>query len=83
MNKIYVVLYVPIIGERYEVMIPVSRKIHSINALLVKSVSELSGGVFPADSNALLYRKKSGQPYDLNITIKDSDIRNGTEVILV
>jgi len=83
LNKIYVILYVPLIAEKYEVMIPVSKKIHCILALLTKSVNELSGGAYPIDSNTLLYKKKNGQPYDLNITVKESDIRNGSEIILV
>ena len=83
MNKVYVVLYVPLIAEKYEIMIPVSKKIHSILALLVKAVNELSDGAYPLDGNTLLYRKKNGQPYDLNTTVKDSDIRNGSEIILV
>jgi len=83
MNKIYVILYVPLIAERYEIMIPVSKKLNCILSLLVKSVNELSGGSYPLDRNTLLYKKNNGQPYDLNITVKESDIRNGSEIILV
>jgi hypothetical protein len=83
MNKIYVILYVPLIAEKYEIMIPVSKKLNCILSLLVKSVNELSGGSYPLDRNNLLYKKKNGQPYDLNITVKESDIRNGSEIILV
>ena len=82
MNKVYIIVYVPLIGEKYEVMIPASKKISSITTLLTKAVNELSGGNY-STTNAILYQKQNGKPYDLNITLKESDIRNGSEVILV
>ena len=30
-----------------------------------------------------IYNKLSSTPYDVNITVKESDIRNGTELILI
>jgi hypothetical protein len=82
MNKVYVILYVPLIGERYEMFLPISKKIGSITKLLTKSVNELSDGTFPI-KDSLLYDRKDGIMYDLNITVKGSNIRNGSEIILI
>lgn len=82
MNKVYVILYVPLIGEKYEMFLPISKKIGSITKLLTKSVNELSDGTFPI-KDSLLYDKKDGIMYDLNITVKESNIRNGSEIILI
>jgi hypothetical protein len=82
MNKVLIILYVPLIEKKYEVFVPVSKKIGNIVNLLTKSIHELSGGHYPL-KESLLYNKDNGKKYDLNITIKESDIRNGSEVIFI
>ncbi len=82
MNKVYVILYVPVIGEKYEIFLPISKKIGIIRKLLTKAINELSDGAFPI-KDSLLYDKKDGSRYDLNITLKESNIRNGSEIILI
>lgn len=82
-NKVFIIVQVPLIEERYEVYIPVGRKIHKVTSILAKAVSELSGGHYPIKENATLYNKVTGKPYNINMTVKDTDIRNGTIVILI
>jgi hypothetical protein len=82
MNKVLVTFYVPSIERRYEIFLPISKKIGNILNLLTKSINELSGGYYPLKESSL-YNKKNGKKYDLNITIKNSDIRNGSEVIFI
>ena len=83
MNKVFIIVEVPLIEERYEVYIPIGKKIHKVTSLLAKSVSELSGGHYPMKEDATLYSKATGKAYNINMTVKDTDIRNGTEVILI
>lgn len=74
---------VPLIEARYEVYIPVGKKIHKVAFILTKAVSELSGGHYPMKKDAAIYSKITGKPYNINMTVKDSDIRNGSEIILI
>ena len=83
MNKVFIVVEVPLIGERYEVYIPIGKKIHKVSSILAKAVSELSGGHYPSKKDVTIYSKATGKPYNVNITVKDSDIRNGSEIILI
>ena len=82
MNKVFIIVEVPLIEERYEVYIPIGKKIHKVASILAKAVSELSGGHYPV-KEATLYSKVIGKPYNINMTVKETDIRNGTEVILI
>lgn len=82
MNKVFVILYIPMIGEKYEIFLPISKKIGAIRKLLTKAINEISDGEFPL-KDSLLYDKKDGKRYDLNITLKESNIRNGSEIILL
>lgn len=83
MNKVFIIVEVPLIEQRYEVYIPIGKKIHKVASILSKAISELSGGHYPIKEDATLYSKVNGRPYNINMTVKDTDIRNGSEVILI
>ena len=85
MNKILIKLYVPILEEQYDVKIPVNRKLYKVILLLIKAVNELSGGYYNPDKNnlPLLYDKVTAKPYDTNLSVKENNIKNGTEIILI
>lgn len=83
MNKIIVKLYVPKIDKEYDVFIPTNKRISMVIILLVKAINELSNGSFNPIEMPMLYNKLNAKPYDINITIKESDIRNGSELILI
>lgn len=82
-NKVLVKLYVPAIEKEYDIWIPINLKIHKITSLLVKSVNELSGGFYTPSVAPLLYDKKSALLYDVNCNVKENNILNGTEMILI
>lgn len=82
-NKVFIIVQVPLIEQKYEVYIPVGKKIHKVTSILAKAVSELSGGHYPIREDATLYSRTTGRPYNINMTVKDTDIRNGSEVILI
>lgn len=82
-NKVFIIVEVPLIEQKYEVYIPVGKKVIKVSQILSKAVSELSGGHYPVNPDATIYSKVTGKPYNINLTIKDSDIRNGSEIILI
>ena len=83
MNKILVKLYVPTIEQQYDIWLPLNRRIHSVIKLLIKMVDEYSDGVYKPIAMPLLYDKLTGEQYDLNLTVKETSIRNGSEIILI
>lgn len=83
MSKILVKLYVPLIECQYDILIPDNKKVHKVIKLLAKSVNELSGGYYNVDEMPMLYDKITAQMYNINLTIKENNIQNGTEVILI
>ncbi len=83
MNKVFIIVEVPLIEQKYEVYIPIGKKIHKVASILAKAISELSGGHYPIKDDATLYSKATGRAYNINMTVKDTDIRNGSEVILI
>ncbi len=83
MNEVLVKLYVPTIDEQYDIWIPVNKKIHTIISLLVKSVNELTKGYYLPDKTPYLYDKINAMVFDINVRVIDTEIRNGTELIMI
>ena len=83
MNKVLVKLYVPIMEEQYDVWLPINRKIYKVIRLLAKAIYEFSGGYYKPSNMPMLYDKISAKPYDINLSVKENNIRNGTEIVLI
>ena len=82
-NKVLVSVSIPILESQFDIYFPVNRKIHNVIGMIKKSLYELSQGSFDVNANYVLYNKENGNPYDMNILVRDSDIRNGSKVILL
>lgn len=81
-NKILIQLYIPLIEEEYDIFIPINKRVGTIKQLLEKSLStESSGYVISQDTN--LYSKDTGIVYDVQMLVKDTDLRNGSRVVLL
>lgn len=83
MNKVLVKLYVPMLEDQYDVWIPINKKIYKVINLLVKAVNEFSDGYYSPKTMPLLYDKSTAMQYDVNSIVKDSNIKNGTEIVLI
>ena len=83
MDKVLVKVYVPMLEGVYDVWIPSNKKIYEIIILLSRAISELSEGDDDPKALPTLYDKITAQEFDLNSFLKDTTIRNGTEVILI
>lgn len=81
-DKVLVEVIIPSIELSYDVYIPISRKVGNVIGLISKSIHELTNGMFTFDEHTALYNKDSGEPYPMNVMIKNTNIRNGTKVIL-
>ena len=83
MNKVLVTIYLPLISEKYDVWIPVNKKLYNVIILLTKGVNEINSQYYQMKKIPIMYNKLTGISYDLNCYVKDTDISNGTEIILI
>ena len=83
MNKVLIKLYVPIMEMEYDVWIPVNKKIYKVIKLLLKALNELSSGEYIPAKEPLLYDKATAKLYNINLTVKENNIKNGSEIILI
>ena len=83
MNKVLVKLYVPTIEKEYDVWIPLNRRIYTTIKLIVKAINEFTNGEYSPSKLPVLYDRKTAKPFDINLTIGESTIRNGSEIIII
>lgn len=83
MDNILIKLYVPQIEEIYDVWIPSHKKIYNVIILLVKAINELSGNNYRPKEIPTLYDKLTAEIFDVNLRVKETTIRSGTELILL
>ena len=82
-NKVLVELIVPDIGKTYNVYLPINKRIGSIIGLLNKSIFELSNGAFTGNNNTGLYNRETGDRYTINLLLRETDIRNGSSLVML
>lgn len=82
-NKVLVKLLVPEIDEEYDLFLPINKKIGNIINLLIKAVNELSNNAFQGNNLTELCNSNTGEIYEIDILLKNTDIRNNTKLVLL
>lgn len=82
-NKVNVDIIVPSLEEQYNVFIPVNKKTIEIIFLLNKAINELSSGCFPMNDELSLVDGFTGSIYDVDKTVLENKILNGSKLILM
>lgn len=81
-DRVDVEIVVPEIEEKYNVLLPINKRVGTIVLLLNKAINELSFGDFSISKCNKLYNADSLALYNPESLIFETDIRNGTRLIL-
>lgn len=80
-NKILLNILIPEISTSYDVFIPINITVSELNNLLKQSISELAEYNF--DNKARIYYQDNGNEIDASLIIKNTNLRNGSKIILL
>lgn len=80
MNRVLINLYIPAIEKKYDVWIPLNKKVYNVIILIIKGLKDEH---YNPQNMPLLYNKITGQCYNTNVSVQETDIRNATELILI
>ena len=83
MNKVLVNVYIPILNQSYDIFIPVQSQLFEVTELIKKAVCELSEGQFIPSRDTVLALKATGRIPDVNSTVFELSIGNGTKLMLI
>lgn len=80
--KVLIKLFVPQIEQCYEMYIPVNRTVGQVIELMNKVVNDISGGIFPVKDGLNLMNRRDNVIYDYGQLIRETNIRNGSELVM-
>lgn len=83
MDKILVEIILPAANDKYDIYIPRRSKVYEVIELLGEVLSDLSNGFFIKTSDMILYNANTMQILDINSSIKDLNLLNGSRLILI
>ncbi len=82
-NKILVELEIPIIERNFDLNIPVNKKVGTVKRLIEEELVELTEHAYVISEATNFYSKDTGDIYDVNKTVRDTDLKNGSRIILI
>lgn len=80
--RVYVIIEAPILDKKYELLVPIDRRIHDLVRTLKKAIPELNRGYYEKNTPNV-YNKSTGDMYEINTIIKNSNIKTGTRLVLL
>ena len=82
-NKVLVKVSFIELDEDFDMFLPVNELIWKLKKLMLKSISDLTRHNLDKEADYILINKKNSKIYDNNQILLDTDIRNGTELLLI
>ncbi len=82
-NKILIELEIPLIEKRYDLFIPINKKIGTVKNLIENALVELTDSAYVPKDDSNFYSKETGEIFDVNKTVRDTNLRNGSRIILI
>ncbi len=83
MDKVLVIVNVPMLSKNFEVFVPTNKKVGVLKILLINGINQLLGCNLESPFNFCLKSKETGLNYDENKTVFENNINNSTEIILI
>ncbi len=82
-NKILIELSIPSIEKTYDLYIPINKKVGTVKNLIEKALVELTDNAYIISEDTNFYSTETGKIYNVNSTIVDTDLENGSRIILM
>lgn len=82
-NKILIELEVPLIEKKYDLFIPINKKVGTIKTLLEEALKDITDDDYEIREDTNFYSKDTGEIYNVNETVRDTDLQNGSRIILI
>ena len=82
-NKILVNINVPELDKKYDIYLPLNKKINAIIRLLEKAINQMSEEKISLSKNRMLIDYETGIRIEEELLLKDTSIKNGTKLILL
>lgn len=82
-NKILVEVYVPAIGETFDVYIPLDVRTADAVKMVSSALSDMSNNKFKASDETVLCDAKTGIILNINTEVAELNLQNGSQLLLI
>ena len=82
-NKILVNLSVPSIERSFDIFIPTNKKIGTVKSLREDALIRISDNVYIKRDDTNIYNRTTGNVYNVNTTIRDTDLKNESRIMIM
>lgn len=83
MEKVLVEVFVPVLDRTFDIFIPLRSPMYEVLELIKKAVKEMSDGRFVANENTALCHREDGTIININLSVYELEIRNGSKLMLI
>ena len=83
-NKFLITVIIPTAEMEFDVYVPNCRKIGTIKKFILSAISDLTDKVYDRSFESVrLIDRNTAIEYDNNMLLKDTDIKNGTKIVIL
>lgn len=82
-NKVLVKVVSASTSDSFDIFIPVNEYVWRIKKLIIKTISSIMGISITDDNSYILLNSDTGEIYDDNLIVINTNIRNGSELLLL
>lgn len=83
MEKVLVEVFVPVLDRSFDIFIPQSSPMYEVLELIKKAIKEISDGRFVADSTTAICYREDGTIININLSVYELELRNGSKLMLI
>lgn len=83
MDKVLVEVYIPVLDRSFDIFIPLRSPMFEVLELIKKAVKEMSDGRFIANENTAICHRENGTIININLSVYELEIRNGSKLMLI
>ena len=83
MEKNLVEVYVPSLLKSFDIFIPSASQLGKVLELIKKAVNEITDGMFVPMENTVLCNFENGKILDINKSVSELEICNGSRLMLI
>jgi hypothetical protein len=82
-NKVLVEICLPAANQSFDVYIPLESRMSEVLVLVSSLLSDLSDGKYKATQDAILCDAETGIIFNINMTVFELGIKNGSKLMLI
>lgn len=83
MDKVLIQLYIPVTGKCYDIKLPQTITVLKATELISSFFTDVRGGAFLPDEHTSLCDFETGVIFDINASIQQLHLQNGSKLMLI